>query len=145
MNLAISLAKSAATYDEVPVGAIVVSPDNKIIASAFNRRETDHDPTSHAELLVIREASQKLKSWRLVDHTLYVTLEPCLMCAGVIYQSRIKEVVFGAFDPKNGAMGSLYNIHSDERLNHQVHVVSGVQEQACSQILKDFFKRKRET
>ncbi len=141
--MALSLAKSAERLGEVPVGALVLSSDQKVLASGFNRRETDQDPSAHAELLAIREACQRLKSWRLVDCSLYVTLEPCLMCAGIIYQARLKHIIFGALDPKNGAFGSLYNIHEDRRLNHQPSVLSGVQSQACSHILSEFFRNKR--
>ena len=142
MRRALSLAQSASDIDEVPVGALIVR-DGQVIAEGFNQREKKFSVLSHAELEAIQIANQKLSSWRLIGCTLYVTLEPCLMCVGAIYQSRIDRVVFGAMDPKAGATGSLYNIHDDNRLNHKFQITSGVLESECGQILKDFFKRKR--
>lgn len=130
-------------FEEVPIGACVVK-DGEIIAVSHNLKETNHSPTAHAEVLALELASQKLGRWRLDDCTLYVTLEPCPMCAGAIVQSRIKNLVFGAHDPKTGAVESLYNITQDPRLNHQVEVTSGTLRSECSQVLKDFFKQRRQ-
>ncbi len=143
MRYALSLAESAALLLEVPVGAIVVK-DDRIIGTGLNLRESTHQANAHAEMLAIEEASRFLGAWRLTDCTLYVTLEPCLMCAGVIYQARVPRVVYGAKDPKGGALGSLYRLNEDVRLNHRYSVESGVLEAECAQILSRFFKRKRE-
>jgi len=142
MQRALEQAFLAADLDEVPIGAVVVI-DNEIIASAHNRRETDCDPASHAEFLAIREASQKLERWRLSDATVYVTLEPCPMCAGLMHQARIARCVYGASDPKAGALGTLYDLHDDTRLNHQFDVTGGVLAQESATILKNFFANKR--
>lgn len=129
----------AKEQDEVPIGAVIVYQD-EVIASGYNIRETSQSTLSHAELIAIQKANQKLGSWRLEDCTLYVTLEPCPMCAGAIVQSRIKRVVFGALDPKAGCAGSLMNLLNDERFNHQVELESGVLEEECSLLLTNFFK-----
>ena len=142
MNYAISLAKTGASVDEVPVGAVIVK-NGELISTGTNLREALNSATGHAEIVALTKANEILKSWRLLDCTLYVTLEPCLMCAGALYQSRISKVVYGAKDPKGGALGSLYKINEDERLNHQFEVESGILEEECSQILKDFFRNKR--
>jgi tRNA(adenine34) deaminase len=142
MKLALSLAESAASYGEVPVGAIVVK-DNRVISTGFNQKEKKQSVIQHAEVIAIEKASRSLNSWRLNDCTLYVTLEPCLMCAGAIYQSRISTTVFATADPKGGAFGSLYQIHNDDRLNHKVKVESGTFAQESSEILKKFFKIRR--
>lgn len=142
MSEALKLAKHAAEIDEVPVGAVIVK-GTEIIASGYNLREQKHCATSHAELIAIQSACEHLKSWRLTDCRLFVTLEPCLMCAGAIIQARIPEVIFGAFDLKGGAMGSLYHLHQDLRLNHHPRVISGIQAESSSELLKSFFKRKR--
>lgn len=142
MKIALELAHQAAEAGEVPVGALVVK-DDEIISQAFNMRETKTSPSAHAEFLAIDEASRKLGRWRLSDCTIYVTLEPCVMCAGLMHQARIKKCVFGAKDPKAGAVASLYKIHEDERLNHNFEVVGGVLEDECAQILSDFFKERR--
>ena len=147
MQLALLQAKKAATLGEVPVGALVILEEPgmapKIISEAFNRRETDQNPVGHAELLAIEAAAQRLKRWRLTGCTLYVTLEPCVMCAGAIVLSREDRVIFGATDPKTGAVNSLYKILEDSRLNHRPEVVGGILENECSIILKDFFAKKR--
>ena len=127
---------------EVPVGAIITHGD-QIIASAHNQREGLHDPTAHAEMIAITQAAEALHSWRLNECTLYVTLEPCPMCAGAILQARIPQVVFGAYDPKAGAVTSLFSLLSDERLNHRAHVVGGVLADECGKLLTDFFARQR--
>ena len=143
MLKAFELARQAAAHDEVPVGAIITKND-KIIASAYNLKEANSNATAHAEIIAIQDACKSLNSWRLNGCELYVTLEPCLMCAGAIIQARLQTVVFGASDPKGGAFGSLYKLHEDKRLNHQVEVISGVEEPKCKQILKDFFLTKRQ-
>jgi len=142
MREALGLAAMAAGVGEVPVGAVAVK-DGAIIGRGYNRREIDHDPFSHAELLAMREAAVALGVWRLTGVTVYVTLEPCVMCAGAMVQSRVDRVVFGAFDPKAGAVGSLMNVVQDARLNHRVEVVSGVMGDECSELLKTFFKALR--
>ncbi len=142
MAKALDLALQAQSLGEVPVGDIVVK-ERLLIGSGFNRRESTPSPTAHAEVLALNEASQNLKSWRLTGCTLYVTLEPCVMCAGALTQSRIDRVVFGASDPKGGALGSLYELHLDTRLNHRFEVIKGVCEKECSVILTDFFRKRR--
>lgn len=142
MRKAVALARKAAQRDEVPVAAIVVGPEG-MIAYAINTRERQQSPLGHAELLALHKASLKRGSWRLSDCTLYVTLEPCIMCAGAIQQSRISRVVYGATDPKAGAVNSLYQILNDPRLNHQVEVSSGILEIECSELLQSFFKDRR--
>src|SRR5690606_23801842 len=121
----------------------VIVQDNQIVSTGFNLRETTNQACSHAELEAIQLANLYLSSWRLPNCHLYVTLEPCLMCAGAIQQSRIGKVIYGTRDPKGGAMGSLYNIHEDIRLNHRVEVVEGILQESCSKILKDFFALRR--
>ncbi len=142
MQLAISQAGKACQMGEVPVGAVLVK-EGRVLAQNCNRRETSDDATAHAEILVLREAGQRLGGWRLEDTTLYVTLEPCPMCAGALVLARVKRLVFGAFDPKGGAAGSLYDIPGDIRLNHRLEVISGVMEAECAALLKDFFRKKR--
>jgi tRNA(adenine34) deaminase len=142
MGEAILEAKKAEALDEVPIGAVIVVK-NEIIARAHNLRETTQNAVSHAELLAIQQACQGMNSWRLEDATLYVTLEPCAMCAGAILLSRIKRVVYGASDPKGGCTGTFMNLLQDERFNHQSEVVSGVLEESCSSLLTDFFRRIR--
>lgn len=138
MGQAIIEAKKALEYDEVPVGAVIVLND-EIIGRGFNRRETLNDPTAHAEMIAIREAARHLGSWRLTNAKLYVTLEPCPMCAGAIVNARIDSLIYGAVDPKSGAVSSLMNLVQDERLNHRVEVTAGICRETCSQMLKDFF------
>ena len=142
MHMALDQAQKAAELDEVPIGAVVVR-NGKVLASACNRRETDADPAGHAEFLALKQASEALGVWRLSDCTVYVTLEPCVMCAGLMHQARIGRCVFGAFDPKAGALGSLYQVNADERLNHVFEVTPGVCAEESSQLLKSFFKEKR--
>ncbi len=142
MQAALSLALTASNMDEVPVGAIVVR-NNQIIGTGYNLREKDQNPLAHAELIAIRKAAQHLNSWRLIDCSLYITLEPCLMCAGAIYQARISEVIIAASDPKAGATGSLYHIHQDQRLNHQFGLTEGIMADKSSSLLKQFFRTKR--
>ncbi|HPS31396.1 MAG TPA: tRNA adenosine(34) deaminase TadA [bacterium] len=143
MEEALKLAGLARELEEVPVGAVVVL-DNQIIGKGYNRRESTNSPLSHAEIEAIVEASACLGSWRLEECELYVTLEPCIMCCGAIIQSRIKKLIYGARDPKAGAVRSLYNLLEDSRLNHQVEIVEGVLVDECSSILTGFFKEIRE-
>ena len=143
MARALELARQAWALDEVPVGAVIVK-EGEIIAEAFNHKEGPKDPTGHAELRVIQKASENLGAWRLNDCQLYVTLEPCLMCAGAILQARIGSLIFGTRDPKGGAVRSLFQTLNDSRLNHQVEVREGVLQVECSQILTDFFKARRQ-
>lgn len=142
MQEAINQANLAKEKNEVPIGAVIVL-HGEVIATGYNVRETEQSTLSHAELSAIQEANKKIGSWRLEDCTLYVTLEPCPMCAGAIVQSRIKRVVFGAFDPKAGCAGSLMNLLNDDRFNHQVEINSGVMEEECSQLLTNFFRELR--
>lgn len=142
MAIALEEAKKAFEKAEAPVGAIVVK-DDEIISRCHNLRESLQDPTAHAELLAIRDASNKLGRWRLTDCCIYVTLEPCVMCAGAMILARIKRLVYGASDPKAGSAGSLMNVLSDKRLNHQVEIKSGVLESECSRLLSDFFSSRR--
>jgi tRNA(adenine34) deaminase len=142
MERALELARQAVDLGEVPVGAVIVR-EGKILAQAFNLRETLHDPTAHAERLAITLAGRALGTWRLEGCTLYVTLEPCVMCAGAIVQSRIARVVYGAADPKAGACASLYRLVSDRRMNHRAAVTAGVLERECGEILTLFFQDRR--
>jgi tRNA(adenine34) deaminase len=142
MSQALKLAQRTAELDEVPVGALLVI-DGKVIGQAFNLKETWASSLGHAELIAIHRSSRKLGAWRLLNSTLYVTLEPCVMCSGAIQQSRIPRVVFGAFDPKGGALNSLYQIGADQRLNHRFDVVGGVLEKECAEVLSSFFRKKR--
>lgn len=142
MRYAIVEAGKALAKDEVPIGAVIVR-QGKIIARGHNVRETRQDPVGHAELIAIRKAARKLGSWRLLDTTLYVTLEPCTMCMGAIILARIPTVVFGCYDPKGGAAGSLYDLSAEPRLNHSVELVPSVLGSECSGMLSDFFVRLR--
>ena len=143
MQAALSLAKVAADKGDVPVGAIVVNETGEILGTGQNLREQSNDPTAHAEIIAIRQAAEKIGSWRLDDLTLVVTLEPCAMCAGAILQSRIKRLVFGAWDEKAGAVGSVMDVIRDPRALTKVEVISGIMEKECSEVLSDFFNSKR--
>jgi tRNA(adenine34) deaminase len=143
MELALQEAELAAEADEVPVGAVVVSLDHGVIGQAHNQRELLNDPTAHAEMIAVTQAAQALRSWRLENCILYVTLEPCPMCAGAVVQARIPYVVYGAIDPKAGACDTLYRIASDPRLNHRAQVIGGVLADRCAAVLTDFFAAKR--
>jgi tRNA(adenine34) deaminase len=143
MEMALEEAEVAADEDEVPIGAVIVSARQGVIARAHNQREQLKDPTAHAEMIVITQAAQSMSSWRLEECFLYVTLEPCPMCAGAIVQARVPMVVYGAVDPKAGACHSLYQITADPRLNHRAQVVAGVLADRCSAILTAFFEKKR--
>jgi len=142
MKRALDQAVMAFDADEVPVGAVVVY-ENRIIAEAHNQRETLNDPTAHAEMIAITQAAESLGSWRLLDCTLYVTLEPCPMCAVAIVQARVTFVVYGTSDPKAGACDSLFHITGDIRLNHQSAVIGGIMQTDCQTILQEFFRQKR--
>ena len=142
MRLALQQAQQAQVEDEVPVGAIILNQD-RIIAAAYNQREQLHDPTAHAEMIAITQAAEAIGDWRLEHCTMFVTLEPCPMCAGAIIQSRIPRIVYGATDPKAGAVTSLYNLLTDTRLNHTVQVTGGVLAEDCGRILTNFFRSKR--
>jgi tRNA(adenine34) deaminase len=143
MEMALDEAAAAADEDEVPIGAVVVSFEKGIIGRAHNQRERLHDPTAHAEMIAITQAAQALRSWRLERCALYVTLEPCPMCAGAIVQARLPFVIYGAGDPKAGACHTLYQITTDARLNHRARVVSGVLAERCAAVLSAFFADKR--
>src|SRR5262245_14165339 len=143
MEMALEEAGTAAAEDEVPVGAVIVSMKQGVIGRAHNQREQLTDPTAHAEMIAITQAAQALRSWRLEECMLYVTLEPCPMCAGAIVQARLPLVVYGAADPKAGACETLYQITSDPRLNHRAQIVRGVLAERCAAVLSDFFSKKR--
>ena len=143
MRQAIAIAQEVKSSGDVPVGALIVNKAGEILSSGKNEREKDNDPTAHAEIVAIRKASEKIGRWRLDDLTLIVTLEPCVMCAGAILQSRIKRLVFGAFDQKAGAVGSTLDVIRDTRTLSKVEVIGGVMKDQCSQILSDFFSTKR--
>ena len=142
MKMTLSLAETAARAGEVPVGALIVK-DDEVIASAYNLRETLQSPTAHAEMLAIERASKRLGSWRLLGCTLYVSLEPCYMCAGALVQARIQRVVYAAKDPKAGALGSLYSLADDVRLNHRFAVTDGLYAEESARQLKQFFATRR--
>lgn len=143
MKLAIEEAEKAEALKEVPIGAVLVH-DGKVIAKGYNLRETTQRSITHAEIMVIDQACEALQTWRLEEAILYVTLEPCPMCAGAIIQSRIKKVVYGAKDPKAGCAGTLMNILQDSRFNHQTEVVSGIMEEECGELLSSFFRKLRQ-
>ena len=142
MRQAIKQAQKAEAIDEVPIGAIIVL-DGKVIARAYNRKETDNLSTSHAEILAINKASKKLKSWRLDNAEMYVTLEPCPMCAGAIVGARIKKLYFGAYEKKSGSAVSKFSVLTESGLNHTTDFEGGVLEEECSNIIKNYFKKKR--
>ena len=143
MQQALLLAKDAAGHNDVPVGAVVVNQNGEVIGRGKNEREKNNDPLAHAELIAIRDAAENLNSWRLDDATLVVTLEPCAMCAGAIAQSRFARVVFGAFDEKAGAAGSVWDLIRDPRLPNKIEVITGLLADESAEVLKDFFKKRR--
>jgi len=143
MAVALAEARKALAVGDVPVGAVVVSPDGVVVGSGYNRREADADPTAHAEVLALREAARTLGRWRLDDCTLVVTLEPCAMCAGATALARVPRLVLGAWDDKAGACGSVWDLVRDRRMNHWVEVVGGVREAECAQLLREFFESRR--
>ncbi|MBO4856068.1 MAG: tRNA adenosine(34) deaminase TadA [Bacilli bacterium] len=144
MKEALKEARKAELIDEVPIGCVIVK-DDKIIARGHNQRETNQDPTGHAEIIAIKKASKKLNSWRLEGCDIYVTLEPCIMCSGAIIQSRISKVYYGASDPKGGALGSSINVLDAQNINHHPEVISGVLKEECSSIITNYFKAKRQS
>lgn len=143
MKLALDLAAKASQQGDVPVGAVVLNAHGEIVGQGFNTREVENDPMNHAEIVALRQAAIANGSWRLDDHTLIVTLEPCTMCAGAAVQARVGRIVFGAFDEKAGAVGSLWDVVRDRRLPHRPEVVSGVLADECAEILSKFFKAQR--
>ncbi len=143
IGLALAAAADALALGEVPVGAVVLAPDGGVLATAHNEREAGHDPTAHAEVVALRRAGAALGSWQLAGCTLAVTLEPCTMCAGALVLARVARVVFGAWDPKAGAVGSLWDVVRDRRLNHRPEVAGGVREQECGALLEGFFAARR--
>ncbi len=143
MRAALALAGEALNTDDVPVGALIRAPSGLITGRGNNQREILHDPTAHAEIIALRQAAIANGNWRLDEHTLIVTLEPCAMCAGAIAQSRIRTLIFGAWDLKAGAVGSVWDILRDPRSPHQVEVISGILEEECVGLLREFFKGKR--
>ncbi|MEW6186616.1 MAG: tRNA adenosine(34) deaminase TadA [Thermodesulfobacteriota bacterium] len=144
MALAHKEAEKAFREEEVPIGAVLIAPGGEMLAKDHNRTRQLHDPTAHAEILVLRKAARVLANFRLPGTTLLVTIEPCLMCAGAVLQARVERVVFGAADPKAGALGTLYDVSNDQRLNHRFEVVAGIRETECRALLQKFFKVKRD-
>lgn len=143
MRMALKEAEVAQSIGEVPVGAVIVDSRNNVIAKGYNLREKMQSPTAHAELIAVEEACKTLNSWRLEDCSIYVTLEPCPMCMGLLLQCRIKQIFFGAFDPKAGACGSIMDLSDNKRLNHRIEVLGGILEEESSELLKKFFKNLR--
>ena len=143
MRRALAEAARASTTEDVPIGAVVLDPDGELLGQGCNRREADNDPTAHAEVLALRRAAEAVGSWHLDGHTLVVTLEPCTMCAGALVLARVERVVIGAWDPKAGAVSSLFDVVRDPRLNHRVEVVAGVEAEACGDLLRVFFEGRR--
>lgn len=141
MRSAIAIAQSALKTDDVPVGALIVDSENNVISTGYNEREAHQDPTAHAEIVAIRRAAQKLGTWRLDDCKLVVTLEPCAMCAGAIAQSRLNTLIFGAWDEKAGAVGSVWDVLRDPRAIHRMEVIGGVLEADCAELLTNFFRQ----
>jgi tRNA(adenine34) deaminase len=143
MNLALDEAKKAGQKEEVPVGAVLVAQNGEILSATHNQSVSLNDPTAHAEILALRQAGEKTKNYRLLNTTLYVTIEPCIMCMAALVHARISTIVFGCVDPKWGAAGSLYNLATDDRLNHRVKIVQGVCEKECAALIRQFFRARR--
>ncbi|QTA86616.1 tRNA adenosine(34) deaminase TadA [Desulfonema magnum] len=143
MKLALTEAQKAGQKEEVPVGAVIVAETGNILSAAHNQTITRSDPTAHAEILALREAARKIQNYRLLNTTLYVTIEPCMMCMGAIIHARISAVVFGANDPKWGSAGSLYDFSNDSRLNHRLSIIPGICEAECRTLIQDFFRARR--
>jgi tRNA(adenine34) deaminase len=143
MRRALDEARLAAAAGDVPIGAVLLDASGAVLAAAHNERELANDPSAHAEVLALRAAASARQDWHLTDVTLVVTLEPCIMCAGAILAARVPRVVFGAWDEKAGAVGSVYDVLRDRRLNHRVEVVAGVEEAACAAVLREFFEARR--
>jgi tRNA(adenine34) deaminase len=144
MQRALELAQKAQSLGEVPIGAVLVK-DDQIIGEGYNAPINQHDPTAHAEIMALREAAQRIGNYRLLNTTLYVTIEPCVMCAGALVHARVKEVVFGAKEPRTGAVGSVFDILQSDRLNHRVAIRGGVMAEECATLIQQFFKQRRET
>lgn len=144
MDLALEEAIKARQIGEVPIGAVIIAESGEIIAAAHNRTIIQVDPTAHAEILALREAALSANNYRLLNTSLYVTIEPCLMCMGAIVHARVKRLIYGAIDPKWGAAGSLYNFSDDARLNHSVDIIKGIREEKCRELMQGFFRAKRE-
>lgn len=145
MEEALEQAEQGKWNGEVPIGAVLLAPTGEIIAKSFNTKECKHDPTGHAEITLLREAGERLNGWRLSDCSLFVTLEPCPMCLSAMIHARIKNLYFGAYDPKGGALSLGYNFHRDQRLNHTFNVTGGILHFRCSKLLSDFFRERRST
>jgi tRNA(adenine34) deaminase len=143
MNIALTEAEKAGQKAEVPIGAVLVSQTGEILAASHNQTISMHDPTAHAEILALRQAAEKTLNYRLLNTTLYVTIEPCVMCMGAIVHARISALIFGAKDPKWGGAGSLYNLATDNRLNYQVEIIEGICEDECRALMQEFFRSKR--
>ena len=143
MDLALEEAKKAGQIGEVPIGAILVTDSGKILSAAHNQTIKQVDPTAHAEILALRDTAIKINNYRLIDTTLFVTIEPCMMCMGALVHARVKRVIYGADDSKWGAAGSIYNFSEDQRLNHRIEVIKGVREENCRKLMQDFFRAKR--
>jgi tRNA(adenine34) deaminase len=143
MQQAIELAKESSNFDDVPVGALIANEQGEVLATGKNLRKKNSDPTAHAEIVAIKSAGNKISNWRLDDLTLVVTLEPCVMCAGAITQTRLKRLVFGAFDQKAGAVGSVFDVLRGPRIFNKIEIINGILNKECSEILKDFFVKKR--
>jgi tRNA(adenine34) deaminase len=143
MDEALDQAREAARQEEVPIGAILVGKGGERLAAAYNRPRGLADPTAHAEIIILRQAARERNNYRLPGTTLVVTVEPCLMCAGAMIQARVARVVFGTLDPKAGALGSLYDLSRDQRLNHRLEVIPGIRETECRELIQDFFKARR--
>ncbi len=143
MKMALGEAHKARQKQEVPIGAVLVSENSELLSAAHNQTITRQDPTAHAEILALRQAAAKVGNYRLLNTTLYVTVEPCPMCMGAAIHARVSQVVFGTRDPKWGAAGSLYHFGADQRFNHQLAVISGIYEDECTQLMQDFFRAKR--
>ena len=143
MKIALAEAEKAFQKREIPIGAVIINDAGRILSKAHNESITRKDPTAHAEILALRQAAETVKNYRLSNTKLYVTIEPCLMCAGALIQARVEEVIFGACDPKGGALKSLYKVAEDDRLNHQIKVTSGILESDCAEIIHRFFKERR--
>ena len=143
MDLALEEAKKAGQIGEVPIGAILVADSGKILSAAHNQTIKKVDPTAHAEILALRDTAIKINNYRLIDTTLFVTIEPCMMCMGALVHARVKRVIYGADDSKWGAAGSIYNFSEDQRLNHRIEVIKGVREENCRKLMQDFFRAKR--
>ncbi len=144
MREAIKAAQKAETFDEVPIGACLIDNEGKLLAVAGNRTITDNDPTAHAEILVLREAAAKIENYRLVNTTIYTTVEPCAMCAGALVNARVKRLVYGTKDERFGAVETVFRICDSELLNHRLEIVPGILAEDCRQLMQDFFRRKRE-